>query len=152
MQDTSGEDALDADLNSFESESQPSTSSAASTVTEKSRSGKRKNAQPSAADVAQADLIERCAKVLADEEKPRDPLEIFGDYVVSQLKRFETDELLQIETQNAIQKTLMDATAKYIARKYLVVDTSGNLQPYSISTLDENEDTSNQPMTSTSNK
>lgn len=151
LQETSCENTTDDDFNSmaFECESQqsqPSTSSAATTAAEKSRPGKRRNAQPSTADVAQAELIERCAKVLAEEEKPKDPLEIFGDYVVSQLRRFEKDELLQIETQNSIQKTLMDATAKYIAKKYLVVDTSGNLQPYTISTLDENEDTSNQPM------
>lgn len=134
---------LDDNATEFEFEesqsSQQSTSTNASKTTDQSQTKrKRKGRQTSDTDDEQAALVQRCEKILGDEEKPKDALNVFGDYVVSQLRRFENDELLQIETQNAIQKCLMDSTAKYVAKKYLFVDQSGILHPYNISTTDEN--------------
>lgn len=140
--------SIDSDLNDnasndnasgfdYESQFSPqSTSTLSSKSTDQTQAKKKKKgAQTSDADHA---LLQRCEKILAEEVNPKDALTVFGDYVVSQLRRFETDELLQIETQNAIQKCLRDATAKYVAKKYLVVDNSGNLHPYSMPQQNEN--------------
>lgn len=148
MQQLTAETQLDLDLNEetssvfdYETQLSPQSTSTISTMSTASQSQgkkKRKGTQASSVDNEQAALLLRCEKILADEEKPKDALNVFGDYIVSQLRRFEGDELLQIETQTAIQKCLTDATTKYVAKKYLIVDTSGNLQPYNLSKSNEN--------------
>lgn len=70
----------------------------------------------------------KCMKIISDDEKPKDSLATFGEYVASELRRYAGDEILQIQTQNSIQRILMDATETYLSKKYLVVNSDGSAQ------------------------
>lgn len=56
--------------------------------------------------------------VVEENNSKKDMLIVFGDFIISQLRRFEDDEILQIEAQTAIQRILIDSTSKYVAKKY----------------------------------
>lgn len=55
--------------------------------------------------------------------RPKDALTAFGDYIVAQLRSFDSDAILQFETQNAMQQILRHAIAKNIGIKYNSSDT-----------------------------
>lgn len=98
-------------------------------------------------DNAQSELMTKCIKILSDDEKPKDSLATFGEYVASELRRYAGDEILQIQTQNSIQRILMDATEKYLSKKYLIVNSDGSLSPFNISEASTSTTTATNPVT-----
>lgn len=93
------------------------------------------------------ELMTKCLKIISDDEKLKDPPAIFGDYVASELRRYAGDEILQLQTQNSIQRILLDATEKYLSKRYLVVNCDGSLSPFNISEASTSTTTTTNTMT-----
>lgn len=49
---------------------------------------------------------------------PKDEYDVFGAFVAQELRQYKNDEILKIETKNAIQTCLITASSKFIANKY----------------------------------
>lgn len=80
-------------------------------------------------DEAERSLMAKCMKIISADDK--DSFATFGEHVASKLRRFANDEILQIQTQHAIERILMESTDKYLASKYIVVNSDGSASPFS---------------------
>lgn len=96
-------------------------------------------------DDAESQLMARCMKILSNEEKEKDPCDAFGEYVASQLKRYRNDDILRIQTENAIQKVLIDASEKFLTKNFVIMNYDGSMSPFGSSiaatSFDDNRST-----------
>lgn len=69
-------------------------------------------------DDGEFQLLAKCMRIISKDDKEKDPCDAFGEHVASQLKRYRNDEILRIQTENAIQKVLIDASEKYLAKNF----------------------------------
>lgn len=117
--------------------SAPSTSSEAPSrppqATPISSTNRKKKSRPHTNvddDDAESHLMAKCMKILSNDEKEKDPCDAFGEYVASQLKRYRGDDILRIQTENSLQKVLIDASEKFLAKNYLVLNYDGSMSSF----------------------
>lgn len=78
----------------------------------------RENKAPSNDDDDDS-VMAKCLKFLSEEtHKEKDAAAIYGEYVASELRRYNDDDLLQMQAQHAITRCLMQFAEIHMSKNY----------------------------------